>query len=130
MPEPSRIELVFAPTGELVSATIIPLTDKMIVDHISGRWWTDESLKDHFDPLPIDRYWNWNEIQIDYDGRVLPCQKVAVVAGPSGEVQGAMMISTEPVPSILVPNERGLFVELLFTAPRNRKDLRKDGGTF
>jgi len=118
--------------GTFLTNSTIFMTDSYANDSakLTLNIWTDESLKDHFDPLPIDRYWNWNEIQIDYDGRVLPCQKVAVVAGPSGEVQGAMMISTEPVPSILVPNERGLFVELLFTAPRNRKDLRKDGGTF
>jgi hypothetical protein len=42
-------------------------------------------------------------------------------------VQGAMLISREPVPSGLESGKEGLFIELLFTAPRNRPALRRDG---
>ena len=40
------------------------------------------------------------------------------------------MISTEPVPSQLRPGSDALFVELLFTAPRNRPTLRQDKSPF
>jgi hypothetical protein len=41
-----------------------------------------------------------------------------------------MMISRDPVPSVLAPGKQGLFVELLFTAPWNRPTLRQDGHPF
>jgi hypothetical protein len=41
-----------------------------------------------------------------------------------------MMISTDPVPSILAPGKSALFVELLFTAPRNRPALRRDAKPY
>ena len=57
---------------------------------------------------------------------------IAAVTGDGEDlaVQGAMMISTEAVPSILEPGKECLFVELLFTAPRNRPDLRLDANPF
>lgn len=40
------------------------------------------------------------------------------------------MISTDPLPSVLHSGETALFVELLFTAPRNRPTLRRDRKPF
>ncbi len=41
-----------------------------------------------------------------------------------------MMISTEAVSCVRAKGKRALFVELLFTAPRNRPRLRKDKSEF
>ncbi|MFI5380040.1 MAG: hypothetical protein ACHRHE_12145 [Tepidisphaerales bacterium] len=120
--------LFFSPASQYVEARIVALT-KHLADRIHRDWWIDASLSEHFDPPPIDRYWNWNEIGIEYDGRPLESEKVAVVTA-DGAVQGAMMISVEAVPSVLAPGQGALFVEMLFTAPRNRPALRRDHEAF
>src|SRR5207248_10380078 len=56
-------------------------------------------------------------------------EKVAIVTG-DGLVQGAMMISSEPVDSVLLKDSTALMIELLFTAPRNRPMLRKDRSSY
>ncbi len=81
---------------------------------------------------PIDLHWDWNKVEIEFEGRQLHSEKVAVITG-EGEnlaVQGAMLISTDAVPSGLERGEKCLLVELLFTAPRNRPNLRTDGQPF
>jgi hypothetical protein len=118
--------LFFAPTGEYVEARIGELTPELAERRIHRDWWTDADLLDQFDPPPIDRHWNWNEIGVEYDNRLLAAQKVAILTG-NRAVQGAMMISTDAVQSALTPGASALFVELLFTAPRNRPALRRDG---
>ena len=45
--------------------------------------------------MEIDRDWDWADLEIEGDGRILASQKLAVVTG-DGAVQGAMMISTDP----------------------------------
>jgi hypothetical protein len=130
MIQPRKTKLVFAPSGEFILASIVELTPAMIDEQFSRRWWLDDALEDRLDIPPIDLHWNWNEIEIVYDGRRLASQKVAIVAGPDESVQGAMMISTDPVESVLHPGEKALFVELLFTAPWNRPQLRKDRKPF
>ena len=112
-----------------MEAQIAELTPELAERRIHRDWWTDADLLDHFDPPPIDRHWNWNEMNIEYSGRILANEKVAILT--AGQVvQGAMMISAEPVPSVLTPGAGSLFVELLFTAPRNRPSLRRDGNAF
>jgi len=92
-----------------------------------GRWWNDGALQEHFQQPPFDLGWNWETVEIEYEGRDLRSEKVGVMT-LDGYVQGAMLVSTEDVPSEL-PGGRGgvLLVELLFTAPRNRPGLRRDG---
>ncbi|HWE93205.1 MAG TPA: hypothetical protein VG269_04460 [Tepidisphaeraceae bacterium] len=126
---PKLTTLFFAPTGEYVEAQIVELRVDLAERKIHRGWWTDESLLAQFDPPPIDRHWNWNEMGIEYAGKPLAAEKVAIITGDQA-VQGAMMISTEPVPSIWRPGAGSLFVELLFTAPRNRPSLRRDGNAY
>lgn len=127
MIDPKLTKLFHAPSKQYVEALIVWLTAEMVDKQISGDWWRDSALKSHFEIPPIDRHWNWNEMEIDYEGQILASEKYAIVAGENGAVQGAMMISSEPVKSILDPQKQGLFIELLFTAPRNRPALRRDG---
>ena len=124
---PSVLE--FLPAKVLVQAHLQVLSPEMIAVTISNRWWTDPALKEHLDPPPIDRAWDWNEMEIEYEGKLLASEKVGVLTD-DGEIQGAMLVSAEPVPSLLVPSESALFVELLFTAPRNRSILRRDGRKY
>jgi hypothetical protein len=126
---PKLTMLFFAPTGQYVEAQIVELTADIVERQIHRGWWADDSLYEQFDPPPIDRHWNWNEMGIEYGGKPLAAEKVAITTGDQA-VQGAMMISTKPVPSILSPGAGALFVELLFTAPRNRPSLRRDGNAF
>ncbi|HEX5242105.1 MAG TPA: hypothetical protein VFW23_02500 [Tepidisphaeraceae bacterium] len=126
---PKVTTLLFAPAGQYVEAKIVELTPELADQRIHRDWWADDGLLEQFDPPPIDRHWNWNEMGIEHDGRMLAAKKVAIVTGDQA-VQGAMMISTEPVPSVLSPLAEALIIELLFTAPRNRPSLRRDGNSF
>jgi len=131
MIEPGRTKLFLAPDRVYVEAKIVSLTEKMADDLILRGWWDEQCLDiPHDQPLPIDRYWNWNAMEIEFDGQALESERIAVVAGDDGAVQGAMMISSQPVPSALDLGKECLFVELLFTAPRNRPNLRKDRSPF
>ncbi|HET6251033.1 MAG TPA: hypothetical protein VFE47_25320 [Tepidisphaeraceae bacterium] len=109
-----------------VVAHIVTLTPSLADEKMMGEWWGEDCLRRPLNPLPIDRYWNWNSHEISYGDRTLTAEKVAVVTGAGEElaVQGAMMISSEPVAS--VTGRPCLLLELLFTAPRNRPDLRRD----
>jgi len=126
MIEPVSTRLLLVPWNVYVDAQIISLTAEMAESQIRHDWWNDDCLKSHPIPPPIDRHWNWNELSIEYESRSLPYERVAIVAGTDNAIQGALMVSSEPVKSIL-ESGNALFVELLFTAPRNRIDLRKDG---
>jgi len=126
---PKVAALFFAPTGQYVEARLAELTAELIERRIQVDWWADRDLRDSLDPLPIDRYWDWSEMKIEYGGRLLAAQKIGITTG-DGAVQGAMMMSSEPVPSVLAAAASALFVELLFTAPRNRPALRRDGKPF
>jgi hypothetical protein len=130
--KPHHTRLFFKPLNTYVVARIVPLTRKMADVHIRQRWWSDPQLEDHFNPAPIDLNWDWNELAIEYEGRPLSGRKVAIVTGHGKQlaVQGAMLISSDPIPSILSPGEYCLFIELLFTAPWNRAALRKDGKSY
>lgn len=129
--QPRKTELFHVPAQLFVEAEIVPLTPQLADHRMHAAWWDDDCLKGQFDdPQPIDRHWNWNEVTIDLDGRLLDPVKVAVVAGDDRAVQGAMMMSADAVESVLHPGDAGLFVELLFVAPRNRPRLRRDGREF
>jgi hypothetical protein len=126
---PKITTLFFAPTNQYVEAQIVELTADVAEQKIHRDWWKDAHLLDQFDPPPIDRRWNWKEMGIEYEGRTLATEKVAIVTGDQA-VQGAMMISVEPLPSVLSPVDGALFIELLFTAPRNRPALRLDQSAY
>jgi hypothetical protein len=130
MIRPVKTVLFHAPSGKYVEAFIRTLTRPMAESKIHNGWWQEACLKDEFDSPPIDRHWDWNEVAVEYDGRILKSEKVAIVAGNDRAVQGAMLMSGDPVPSGLERGKEGLFVELLFTAPRNRPALRRDGKDF
>jgi hypothetical protein len=68
-------------------------------------------------------------MEIEQEGRILASEWVGVVTD-DGYVQGAMLISREPVSSMLVEGGQALLVELLFTAPHNRTHLRTDRCKF
>jgi len=130
MIQPQITSLFFAPMKAYVEAKIVSLTPQMAETHVHGEWWSDDALEAEFNPMPIDRFWDWNILEIEWQGRGLASEKVAILAGDERPVQGAMMISTEPVDSVLESGAQGLFVELLFTAPQNRPMLRKDQQDF
>ncbi len=123
---PTTKELYFAPTGQYLEAQIVELTAEIASRRMLRDWWADPSLLERFETPPNARDWNWNDDAIEHEGRILKSEKVAIITG-DGAVQGAMMLSAEPVASVLDPRASALFVELLFTAPRNRVNLRRDG---
>jgi len=126
MLKPVRTNLLFAPQNLLVEAEIHSLSPRLIEEKISQGWWHEDCLKARLKPEPIDLHWNWNECEIERDGVILGSEKIGI-STDDGNVQGAMLISNEPVETLGHP---ALFVELLFTAPRNRRDLRKDGQDY
>src|SRR3954471_14031380 len=96
---PIKTALLLEPTEQFVEAVICPLTPAMIDVEITAKWWREVCLKKRLSPVPIDRQWDWNAVCIEYDGRILPSQKIAVVTGDTA-VQGVMLISTEPIASV------------------------------
>jgi hypothetical protein len=123
------VSLLFAPTGQYVSAEIVTLTPDLAEVGIHRDWWNDSSLASAPHPRPIDRDWNWNQMQIEVDGKRLASETIAIITS-EGAVQGAAMYSLEPVASRLTPAMGSLLLELLFTAPRNRPALRRDRKPF
>lgn len=126
MTVPRTTTLFFAPTRQFVEAHIVEMTPDLADRKIHLEWWADPALLDRLEPAPIDRFWNWNEMGIEFEDRPLAAKKLAVLTGDDA-LQGAMTISTQGVPSVLESGRQTLFVELLFTAPRNRPSLRRDG---
>ncbi len=100
--------LKFAPMNLYVEAQIVSLTDELIETQMNARWWSDDSLCDYFSEPPIDLHWDWRDIGIEYGGRNLASQKVAIVTG-DGAVQGAMLISTEPIASMMQSSHQAAF---------------------
>src|SRR5947209_2377792 len=98
MIEPVTTSLFHEPSGQYVEAHIVGLTPVLAAAGVTGAWWAEDCLKESFLEPPIDRRWNWNELNIEYEGELLASERVAIIAG--GAVQGAMMISAEPVASV------------------------------
>jgi hypothetical protein len=122
---PKAIDLLFVPADMLVEAEIVELTDDLISDRMGEAWWTDPAITQERAANEIDRHWDWSQFVIERGEDVLASRKLAVLT-PDGAVQGASMYSVEPVKSVLEQGEEALFVELLFTGPRNRPWLRHD----
>jgi hypothetical protein len=122
---PLRIDLFYVPAGVRVDAEILQLTDELIASEMGEHWWNEAVVDDELAAREIDRYWDWIELEIERNGEVLAPERLAVIT-PDGNVQGAAMFSDEGVGCFAEPGRKGLFVELLSTAPRNRKWLRRD----
>jgi hypothetical protein len=122
---PKPIDLFHIPTLAQIEAKIVPLSEQLIEDRMGAAWWEELEIDQKSAANEIDRYWDWIELEIERDGRILRSSKIAIVTG-DGAVQGAAMYSLEAVGLRLEPDESGLFVELLFTAPRNRPWIRAD----
>jgi hypothetical protein len=114
-----------------IEGRIVALTEDLIQRSIRTAWWTDPNLKAGHSPQ-IDRFWNWSNRQVDVDGVMVPCERVALVTGDVHDcfVEGGMIVTSEAVPSILASTSKCLHVEYLFTAPRNRPAIRGDGKPF
>jgi hypothetical protein len=118
-------KLKFAPTNVYVEAKVVPLPATVIDTMLQG-WWSSDALLPRFDPTPIDRHWRWKDERIERKGIELDAEMIGVVTG-DGLIQGAMQLSKQPYPSGIVSGAGSLLVELLFTAPWNRPQLRRDG---
>lgn len=126
------ITLLLAPRRP-IRAKLVNLASELAENKVMGAWWDEDCLDRVVADNEIDRFWNWNVVDVEFEGRPLPHIKVAVVTGGEKElaVQGAMVISTEPVASSVEPDSAGcLLLEYLFTAPRNRPDVRLDRKNF
>jgi hypothetical protein len=120
-----NIDLYYVPAKGPVEAEIVELTTGLIDRHMGDEWWQDPMIDADAAEREIDRHWDWSKLLIEREeGIVLASRKFAVVTGDDA-IQGAAMFSTAGVDCVM---ERGqaLFVELLFTAPRNRYWLRRD----
>ncbi|HET6247867.1 MAG TPA: hypothetical protein VFE47_09225 [Tepidisphaeraceae bacterium] len=117
--------LKFAPANVFVEAEFVTLTPRMI-DTMLETWWSANSLLPQPAPKPIDRDWRWSEKKIERGAVKLDAEIIGLMTG-DGLIQGAMQISRQPWFSGLNVGEELLFVELLFTAPWNRPQLRRDG---
>jgi hypothetical protein len=122
---PKRIPLLHAPSSQYVEAHIEELAEERIRKEIGAAWWSDRALDIEISSREIDRNWNWVDFEIEREGTILNDVRLGVVTG-DGAIQGAMLISTEPVECARERGKRALFVEMLFAAPRNRSWVRVD----
>ncbi|MCL2640775.1 MAG: GNAT family N-acetyltransferase [Phycisphaerales bacterium] len=121
---PEDITLYFEPDDVVVEARIVELTPALWQQAMEAAWWDDEDLDPRAAENSIDRHWSWFA-PVDLAEVPLSCLRVAIVTG-DGQIQGAMVISSDSVPSSLHPGQRCLFVDQICSAPRNRSRLRKD----
>src|SRR5207253_6270865 len=122
---PKRIPLFHDPSGQYVEEHVTKLSNELIEEKIERVWWSEPALDAKAASREIDRNWNWREMEIEQGGRILGASTLGVITG-DGEVQGAMLLSNEPVACESDAGRSALFVELLFAAPRNRKWLHLD----
>jgi hypothetical protein len=122
---PKRVELLYLPAQTSAEARVVRLTNPLIVRAMGEAWWIDPAIDPDKADAEIDRYWSWLDLEIKRGGRILRSRKLAIVTG-DGAVQGAMMLSTEPVACELERSKEAIFVEMLFAAPRNRHWIRRD----
>jgi len=122
---PKQITLLYAPSGQPVEAQVVELSAALIRRKMGAHWWAGPAIGAALAEREIDRYWDWTEQEIEREGKIIASRKLAVLTG-DGAVQGAMMISTSPVPCQLEKGAASLFVELLFAAPWNRPWIRVD----
>src|SRR5436190_1595396 len=94
---PRHATLFHVPSGIEIDASIVALTGPLIRREMGSAWWDDPALNSSLSAREIDRHWNWVELEIERGGRLLAAQRLAVVTS-DGAVQGAMLLSTEPVP--------------------------------
>jgi len=64
MIEEKPITLTLNP-DQPIDARIVALTPDMADEKVMKSWWEDECLKKSFAVKPIDRYWDWNKIEIE-----------------------------------------------------------------
>lgn len=124
---PKPVTLLHVPTTVEIDAEVTELTDAMIGQCMGDAWWDDTAIDPPLARQEIDRFWDWAELEIEREGQILDTRNFAVVTS-DGVVQGAIMVSTDPV-ACERRSDRGrpaLFVELLFAAPRNREWIRVD----
>jgi hypothetical protein len=133
---PIKVTLFYVPSQTDVDADITELTDSLIERRMGGTWWDDPALDAELASREIDKFWDWKELKIERAesvvgfpeigrGKTLSARRLAVVT-EDGAVQGAMLVSNEPVKCERDPGQLALFVELLFAAPRNRQWIRLD----
>lgn len=125
---PEETTLYFAPDAVLVEAQITLLSNDRYDSGMGEHWWEDPALDETAAKTAIDLNWSWFD-PVDLNGQDLRSIRVAIVTGDD-QVQGAMVVSTDLVASILHPDERCLYVDQLCTAPRNRPLLRRDRGSW
>src|SRR5438045_2791653 len=106
---PKQIDIFHVPTLAQIEAKIVPLSEELIEEQLGLAWWQEAEIDQNLAADEIDRYWEWTELEIERDGRVLRSRKIAIVTS-DGAVQGAAMYSMEAVGLTLEPDESGLFV--------------------
>jgi hypothetical protein len=111
---PKRIELLYVPAQIAAEAHVVPLTRTLIRRRMGSSWWDDATIDPEAAGPEIDRQWDWSAEDMERDGRVLKSRKLAAMTG-DGAVQGAMLVSTEPVACEREPGEFALFVGLLLS---------------
>ena len=122
---PKPVQLLHVPSQLTVEAQIVRLTSNRIRRGMGDVWWNAQEIDPDEAQNEIDRHWDWTTEEIEREGRVLRSLKLALVTG-DGAVQGAMLVSNEPVACERERGESALFVGLLFAAPRNRQWIRVD----
>jgi len=103
----------------------VELSAQLIAKELGPAWWNDSAVDLEAASGEIDRNWNWTKLEIERGGKILAGLIFAVLTG-DGAAQGAMLLSNLPVECEREPGKSGLFVELLFAAPRNRNWVRLD----
>lgn len=125
---PRNIHLTLCSTAKAVPAQIVELTPEMVATRMGDAWWKSTRIKIPEGYRPVDIDWDWAafaEVIRDFPDDAHA--KMVAVVTPDQEIQGALLVSTEKVPSDLRFSGEALVIQGICTAPHNRDNLALGG---
>ena len=121
---PTTIEITRCDSERTELASVKTLDRETAKNLIDAEWWTPTVAVVRDPKQEPDRHWDWRAIVSKHQNK--PDFAAKCVVSQDGLVQAAVLFRVDAL-SALEKGERGVFVDRLATAPRNRDGLAKPG---
>ena len=115
----SQVKIFSAQRNQRVDANLIRLTADLAKTNIDDVWWNLPNVSSDELRNENDNHWNWEEWVKQYQRSSILTECVAILS-PDNYVEGAMIYHFNGI-SKLEPSKLSVYIELLATAPHNRK---------